>query len=148
MFYMARNGIKSGGRQKGGLRKRTRELLDILDAAGHCPIADLIYASEMAKKEYKRSAQIFDLICEKRTEDKKQLPTFDNGDKYLGIIVKSAAALAPYMYPKLAALAIQGTNGKDMFASFTEIMKQLSDGSDSGDQKNTIEIPKEPEAIS
>lgn len=118
----------SAGRRKGVGNKRTRDLIEILDKAGYCPIADLIEVAAIARKEYERSEEIFDLIQEKRVDVGMMPLSESEAPTYLKIIQTSAAQIAPYVYPKKKSVEIKGEDGKDLFESLTAVFKKLADG--------------------
>lgn len=113
-------GKKTGGRSKGVRNKRTRELLQILDAAGYCPIADLIETAELAREEYDRASEIFDAIQDKRASFDMVPLAESTAPTYLKIMQASAASMLPYMYPKLKSTEHTGPNGKDLFQTLSQ----------------------------
>lgn len=117
---------KYGGRKKGATNKRTRDLITILDAAGYCPIAKLIEASEIASQEIERIGAIYDAIEERRS-DRGMAPLTDEMPNYLKVIQKSAEAIAPYLYPKRKAVELSAPGGKDIFDSLTQVFKRVAD---------------------
>lgn len=84
---------KTGGRKKGTLNKRTRELIEILDSHGYCPISELIEVAVLARKEY-------DAIEDKKTLAGITTPTVDTAPQYLKIMQDSARDIAPYAHAK------------------------------------------------
>lgn len=91
---------KTGGRKKGTLNKRTRELIEILDSHGYCPISELIEVAVLARKEYERVETIYDAIEDKKTLAGITTPTVDMAPQYLKIMQDSARDIAPYAHAK------------------------------------------------
>jgi hypothetical protein len=121
-------GERRGGRQKGALNKRTRELIEILDARGYCAVSELIEVGALARKEYERAEEIYDAIQEKRISHDLVPLTESVAPTYLKIMQQSAAELMPYMYPKRKAIELTGKDGADFLRSFADIIKQVADG--------------------
>lgn len=117
---------EKAGRRKGVANKRTRELISILDAAGYCPVADLIETAAIARQEYDRAAEIFDAIQEKRCDYKLVPLSESTAPTYLKIMQSSAADIMPYLYPKRKSIEFQDPNGTAVNA-LTEIFKRIAD---------------------
>lgn len=118
---------KTGGRKKGTLNADTAGLCDLLDKAGYSPVAELIWAAEVAKLEYARAAEVFDAIQAKRASFEMTPLTESDAPTFLKIVQASAANIMPYVYPKRKAVEITGKDGADLFQSFGAIMKQAHD---------------------
>lgn len=123
---MSRGGAGRGqGRKKGVPNKKTQELIDILEASGYSPAAELIRIAAIAEKEYDRSSEIYDAIQEKRTLAGINSPLSDIAPTYLKIMQDSASDMMNYVYPKRKAVELTGENGKDLFGSFTDMAKRV-----------------------
>ena len=120
------DGKKTGGRKRGALNKRTRDLIQILEQAGYCPVAEIIEIGALAKKEYQRSALIYDAIEDKRIEANIKTPLSDTAPTYLKLMQDSALGIMPFMYPKRKAVELTGSEGKDFFQSFTSLIKEIA----------------------
>jgi hypothetical protein len=118
---------KTGGRKKATPNKKTQDLIDILESKGYSPAAELIRIAAIAEKEYDRSAEIFDAIQDARIA-KKLIPLSEStAPTYLKIMQSSASDMMNYVYPKRKAVELTGEGGKDLFTSFTDLMKDLVD---------------------
>lgn len=115
-----------GGRKKNTPNKRTRDLIEILDKANYCAVAELIEVGAIARKEYERSAEVFDAICDQKKKDGVRTPTVDNGPTYLKLMQDSASDLLPYLYPKRKAIELEDPDGV-MMNVMTAIFKQIAD---------------------
>lgn len=102
---------KSGGRKKGVPNKRTQAFLDILEEHGFCPVQALIKNYRLAMKEYRRSADVWDAIEEKKSDIGLNTPTEDTGHTYLKIAQSAAADLMQYAHPKRKAIEIDAKEG-------------------------------------
>lgn len=116
-------GEHRGGRKKGTVNKRTRELVAILDAAGYCPLADLIWGTAQAKKEYERCDEIYDAIVDKKVANGITTPTQDMGPVYLKQICDNAVDMLPYLYPKRKSIEFDGKNADTL----AEVMLKIAD---------------------
>lgn len=116
---------KTGGRKKGQPNIRTRELIEILDNAGYCPVARLIAVAEAAEKEYQRAEQIYDAIEAKKDVAGITTPTADMAPHYLKLMETCAADLLPYMYPKRKSIEVTGQDGQNVFQSLTDVFKEM-----------------------
>lgn len=119
-------GHPNSGRRKGTPNKRTRELIAILDEHGYCPIADLIETAALAKKEYQRCELIHDAICDSKAVQGIRTPTQDTAPQYLALIQKSAAEIAPYLFPRRKAIEFNDPNGTAA-NTLTAIFKRIAD---------------------
>lgn len=126
---MAGNGgaRPGAGRKKGSLNKRTQDLIELLEERGYSPVAELIEVGAYARKEYERSAEIYDAIQAKREGHEIRTPLNDTAPTYLQIMQKSAAEIMPYMYPKRKAIEHTGANGESLFQSLSDLFKQVAD---------------------
>ena len=128
-----KNGSKPGeyrgGRKKGTPNKRTLALMEILNDAGYSPVAELIRIAAIAEKEYDRAGEIYDAIQDARIEKGRVPLTESIAPTYLSIMQKSAADIMPYLYPRRKAVELSGVEGKDLFQSFADLVKQIADES-------------------
>jgi hypothetical protein len=116
-------GERRGGRAKGTVNKRTRDLIAILDSHGYCPLADLIWGSAVAKKEYERVSEIYDAIQAKRVDADIKTPLQDMAPVYLKQICDNAVDMLPYLYPKRKSIELEG----EASDSLTALLKVLAD---------------------
>lgn len=117
-------GERRGGRAKGIKNKRTRELIEILDAAGYCPVAELIEVGAIARQEYERAGEIYDAIQEKRDGAGLNAPLTDTAPTYLKLMQDSAKDVMPYLYPKRKSVELSGKDGQDLFTSFNDLVRR------------------------
>lgn len=99
---------KTGGRKKGVPNKRTQAFLDILEAHGFCPVTALIKNYKLAMKEYRRSADVFDAINDKRSTF-EMTPLQDEAHTYLKIAQSAASDLMQYAHPKRKAIELSSS---------------------------------------
>lgn len=97
-------GEHRGGRKKGTPNKRTKELVEILEAKGYSPVAELIRIASIAEKEYERVEEIFDAIQDKRASYEMTPLAEPNTCGFLKVMQSSASDIMQYTYPKRKAL--------------------------------------------
>lgn len=114
---------KNGGRKKGTPNKDTLDLVKALNDAGYSPIADLIFVSEQAKKEYERCDEIYDAIQDTKKKNGITTPTQDMAPVYLGLIEKTAADIMPYLFPKRKSVEIKDPDGT--VKSLADLMREV-----------------------
>lgn len=117
---------KTGGRQKGTLNRQTRDLIEILDAKGYCPIAKFIEMGAKAEKYLEGMDSLRKAIDEKRATF-NMIPMNDETCNYMRIVQDSAKNIAPYLYPKRKAVELSAPGGKDIFDSLTQMFKRVAD---------------------
>lgn len=118
-----------GGRPPGSPNKRTKMLVDILEAMNFDPVAELVNVYADARKEYARAADVYDAIQEARAA--KNLPPLgfcDEGAKYLKIAQDSALGLIPYVFPKRGAIThgiSDDPSGDKLGSTLAEVMRNV-----------------------
>lgn len=131
-------------RRKGIPNKKTRDLIELLNERGYCPVAQLIETATIARMEYDRAADVHDAILENRS-DARMKPINNEAATFLKIMGACASDLMPYIYPKRKAIELMGAEGKDLFQSFSEMAKQVLDEST---ETRTIEVDSEQRPLS
>lgn len=125
------DGKKTGGRRAGVENKFNGELRfklrETLQSENFDPIAELIRVNREAWKEYDRYSDIYDKICDKRAHMQMIPLTTNDAPTYLKIAADAAKDILPYLLPKLKHVEMTGENGKDLFSSFTDLMKNLAE---------------------
>ncbi len=108
------------GRPVGSKTKRGNQmrfdLLGTLRAKGYDPVAALLETREEARKQFK-----------KRTSERA---TGFGGQGYLAIVRECDSDIMQYVYPKLKNMELTGADGADFFQSFTQMIKNVVDGTE------------------
>jgi len=116
---MARDGTVSGGRPKGSVNKRTWEARKIIEDLGFDPLTALVY---WAKGDWKSLG--YDKATKTVVTSDGQAIEVDRIDEQLR--QSSAAELIPYLFPKLKAIELTGSDGEALFGSFAQMVAGLA----------------------
>lgn len=127
--------VKTGGRKKGTRNKDTQSARDIAAEKNYRPIAQLIRIAAIAEKEYKRAAEIFDAIQEKRAAYKMVPLSNDKVPEFLKVMQKSAAEVAPYLHPRLKSIDIKPGSGDDG-VTWADLVRSIVDKKKNNEPSN------------
>lgn len=105
----------TAGRRRGTTNKRTLDLVCHLEDLGFDPVAKLVLIFSDAMDDYAT------------LRGKTVAPGNDTAAGFLKIAESACADIMPYMYPKRKAVEVTGEDGKDLFQSFGQFVKNLAD---------------------
>lgn len=101
-----------GGRTKGTPNKRTKELIEKLEAMGFDPVEAMVYVYRKARAEYRRADKVAVALMAYQTDHGLQTSRVDSSPQWLRIAGDMAKELMQYTHAKRKAVEVSGPNGK------------------------------------